>query len=139
MSLTPRIAKAPLQHTRQPREGDSRAHLAFIRQLPCCVCGVHGGIYDPFTQAHHLLRADDRPKGTGRKHLDKYAIPLCSLHHLATSGTDSAHGAGNDETWLAGHGIDGRALAAALWRASGDYDKGLRIVQRAKKVEVSDD
>ncbi len=34
----------------------------------------------------------------------------------------------------ANKGIDGRALAAALWRASGDLDKGLRIVSRAKKV-----
>ncbi len=129
--MKPRIAKAPLQHTRQPREGDSRAHLAFIRSLPCCVCGTYG-----ITQAHHLLRWDDRPKGMGRKHPDKSAIPLCARHHLATSGTDSAHGAGDDESWLAGKGIDGRALAAALWRASCDYDKGLRIVQRAKQVEA---
>lgn len=128
--LTPRIAKRMPQHVRQPRPGDSRAHLEFIRKLPCCVCGIHGGIYSPYTVAHHLLRADNRPKGTGRKHLDKYAIPLCTIAHR------DVHAHGNDEAWLTERGIDGRALAAALWRVSGDLDKGRRIVSRAKRVEA---
>lgn len=127
MSLTPRISRSVPMKRKQPRYGDSKKHLAFIRSLPCCVCGSDA-------EAHHLLRADSLPKGTGRKNLDRHAIPLCPAHHNRSN--DSAHMHGDDEAWLAGKGIDGRALADALWRVTDDYEKGLRIVQRAKKVGV---
>lgn len=128
--MKPRIPKNLPPRQKRARDGDSKAHLAFIRSLPCCVCG------NGLTQAHHILRADDRPKGTGRRNHDKYALPICAFHHIAQFGHDTAHGSGNDEAWLQGHGIDGRALAAALWRVSGDLDAGLRIVERCKQVEA---
>lgn len=124
MPLTARISRNIPSRQRMPRPGDSKAHLAFVRSLPCCVCGGPA-------EAHHLLRAGDGPKGMGRKNLDKFALPLCFSDHRG--GKDSAHGHGDDEEWLASKGIDGRALAASLWRVSGDYEAGLRIVERARR------
>ena len=123
--MRPRIARSVPQSVRQPRPGDSRAHLAVIRSLPCVVCGGPGG--DP----HHLLRVHDgAPKGVGRRNEDKHAVPACRACHNAL------HAAGNDEAYLAERGIDGRALAAALWacRLKTDIEAAMRrVVFRAKQ------
>ncbi len=42
------------------------------------------------------------------------------------------HDNGNEEAMLAAWGIDGRALAAALWKRTGDYEAMLRAVERAR-------
>ena len=73
---------------------------------------------------------DNMPKGTSRRHPDRWTVPLCHKHHLGSK--DSAHMHGNDEVWLASKGIDGRALAAALWKRTGDYEAMLRITERAR-------
>ena len=121
MLLPPRIPKSglPARRSKPPRTGMSCDHLAFLRRLEC---PVHPG--ERPIEAHHLLRAD-RTRGMGRKAADRYAIPLSQRAHRAL------HAAGDEEAWLAAKGIDGRALAAALWRISGDLEAGLRIVYRA--------
>ena len=142
MPLPPRIDKGLPKKVKRKRPGDSKAHLAFIRSLPCCVCAPLPNQCGN-TEAHHLIRAvDGLPKGMSRKHLDRYAIPLGQRHHLAVFGRDTAHGHGNDEEWLADNGIDGRALADSLWRAFNKHDNpedrlnaGLRIIGRCKQVE----
>jgi len=96
----------------------SRDHLAFIRSLPCPIYPDEGPI-----EAHHLLRVD-RTRGIGRRAADRYAIPLSTKAHR------ELHDAGDEEAWLAERGIDGRALAAALWRVSGDLEAGLRVMLR---------
>jgi hypothetical protein len=95
-------------------------YLAFLRQLECPVYPGERPI-----EAHHLLRADCT-RGMGRRAADRYAIPLSSKAHR------ELHEAGDEEAWLAEHGVDGRALAAALWRVSGDYEMGWRIVTRMR-------
>ncbi|HUT51389.1 MAG TPA: hypothetical protein VM325_18820 [Alphaproteobacteria bacterium] len=121
MLLPPRIPKTglPSSRSKPPRSGMSRDHLAFIRSLACPVYPEEGEI-----EAHHLLRAD-RTRGVGRRAADRYAIPLSVKAHR------ELHIAGGEEAWLAERGIDGRALAAALWRVSGDLEAGMRIVMRA--------
>jgi hypothetical protein len=121
MLLPPRIPKSGLaaRKTKPPRKGMSLDHLVFLRRLECPVYPGERPI-----EAHHLLRAD-RTRGMGRKAADRYAIPLSQRAHR------ELHDAGDEEVWLAARGIDGRALAAALWRNSGDLEAGLRIVYRA--------
>jgi hypothetical protein len=121
MALPPRIARTVSRPPRKKRPGASRAHLDWIKTLPCCVCLARAN--DP----HHLLgNVDGLPKGMGRKNEDRWAIPVCRKHHV------EAHAAGNDEEWFVTQGIDARALASALWRVTGENGAGLRLVFRCK-------
>jgi hypothetical protein len=54
-------------------------YLAWIRTLPCLVCGSTKGI-----EASHTC-----PRGLGQKSSDTSTIPLCYQHH--GTGTDSYH------------------------------------------------
>jgi hypothetical protein len=80
------------------------AHLQFVADLPCIVCGRSSG------HAHHLLFA--QPRAMGRKVSDEWTVPLCLLHHRAL------HDAGNEERWWEERRIDARAEAEALWQQS---------------------
>lgn len=112
--IAPRILRGAMKHVRRTIEGMSPPHLDLIRQLNCCRCWA-----EPPVQAHHLLRVSgEGVKGIGRKHLDRWAIPLCSRHHLASYGEDAVHSHGDDEAFLATFGIDARGLALSLWTAS---------------------
>ena len=121
MLLGPRIAKTNLPPKKSKRRTNrwNFKHLAFVRELECPIYPGERPI-----EAHHLLRADPR-RGIGRKAADRYTIPLSRNAH------SDLHACGDEEGWLAARGIDGRALAAALWRASGDVPQGFRIVERA--------
>ncbi|HUT49974.1 MAG TPA: hypothetical protein VM325_11590 [Alphaproteobacteria bacterium] len=124
MLLPPRIPKSglPARKTKPARKGMSHDHLTFLRRLECPVYPGERPI-----EAHHLLRADGT-RGMGRKAADRYAIPLSQRAHW------ELHDGGDEEAWLAAKGIDGRALAAALWRVSGDLEAGMRIVYRAMQM-----
>lgn len=70
------LARKPIKRRpKKPKPGSDPARLAFIRTLPCCVrtCSWPA-------EAHHPtgLRWG---KGMGAKSADKYAIPLCHMHH----------------------------------------------------------
>jgi len=92
-----------------------RNHLAMVRRLPCCVCGGDYGR----REAHHLLRTGEH--GMGRKSSDRWALPLCDHDHSVL------HAAGDEEAFLARHGVDGRALASSLWAARGDQEAMERV------------
>lgn len=129
--MKPRIEKTGISKSTRPRDVPRAfKHLEFIRSLPCCVCAP-GAM--PFSVVpHHLMRiGDGRPRGQYRN-ADRWTIPMCFQHHLGL------HELGNEEKHLTAKGIDGRGLAQALWKVSGDYDAGLRIVERCKKVERRD-
>jgi len=79
----------------------SRAYLAHVASLGCCICRASA-------QAHHLLRAGG--KAMGRKAGDDMTIPLCAAHHT------ELHADGNEPRWLASHGIDGPALARRIYQ-----------------------
>jgi len=79
----------------------SRPYLAWIRTLPCVVCGSTRGI-----EAAHT-----GPHGLGQKSSDYSAIPLCQKHHW--SGRDSYHKLG-PRKFAELHGLDLRAIVSRL-------------------------
>lgn len=118
----PRISRSVQTSIRQAREGMSPTHLAMVRNLPCCLCASEVNI-----QAHHLLRVDPSSRGMGMKNADRWCLPLCLRCH------DALHQHGGEEEYLAERGIDGRAVASALWSERGDADGMRRVVFRASQ------
>lgn len=90
---------------RRPRQEDP-AHLAYVRTLPCTICGALG--CDP---AHIRSPAPQHGKdqtGGGRKPDDCWVLPLCRRHH------DEQHSR-NELAWWASYGIDPFPLAISLY------------------------
>lgn len=106
---------------REPRKEDKR-HLAFIRKLPCAICGY------PWTEAAHVRAPNPdigkRQTGKGEKPSDCWTVPLCSTHHRAQ------HGIYELEFWDL-HGRDPFALSQALYEISGNEDAALAILSRS--------
>jgi hypothetical protein len=82
------------------RERD-RDHLKFVASQPCLVCGRTP------SDAHHIKFAEQR--AMGRKVGDKFAVPVCRLHHR------ELHRGGNERVWWQNQGIDALTIAATLW------------------------
>ena len=82
------------------RERD-RDHLKFVTSQPCLVCGRAP------SDAHHIKFAEQR--AMGRKVSDKFAVPICRLHHR------EMHRCGNEHAWWQSQGIDPLPIAASLW------------------------
>src|ERR1700730_1678106 len=82
------------------RERD-RDHLKFVASQPCLVCGRTP------SDAHHIKFAEQR--AMGRKVSDKFAVPICRLHHR------ELHRRGSERVWWQNQGIDPLAIAASLW------------------------
>ena len=89
----------------KPKRTSNKKHLEWVATLPCCICGEFG------VQVHHLLRADPK-RGMGRRSNDEFTIPLCYKHH------QELHLNGNENFYLATHNVNGKELAAKLWRSS---------------------
>ena len=64
--------------SRRPKPTDDPDYLAFIRTLPCLICG------NP-AEPHHSA-----PKSTDQRGPDRGALPLCRKHHRRGFAT-SAH------------------------------------------------
>lgn len=105
---------------REPRVKSER-HLAFIRQLPCCIC--HNNIE---TQAAHVRFTCDAKINPGmqQKPSDRYTVPLCNRHH------EEQHRMNEKVFWLT-VGIDPHKLADLLWSVTGDHEAGERIALNA--------
>lgn len=131
----------PAPPVREPVEGKSEAHLARVRRLGCMICGKAA------VEAHHIMRlGDGKPRGQ-RRNLDRWALPLCEIHH------DGAHGRGpdpekvaNDETYFARKGHDGVATARFLWAhlkadpdGCADFLQKQRDLARLKVAKTSPD
>ena len=82
------------------RERD-REHLRFVASQPCLVCGRTP------SDAHHIKFAEQR--SMGRKVSDKFAVPICRLHHR------ELHRRGDERAWWENQGTDPLAIAASLW------------------------
>jgi hypothetical protein len=76
-------------------------YLAWIRTLPCVVCGATRGI-----EASHT-----GPHGLGQKSPDSSAIPLCARHHR--TGKDSYHKLG-PRKFAEAHNVDIPAVVSRL-------------------------
>src|SRR5512139_1657593 len=98
-----------------------KAHLDFIRQLPCLACGDNTTV-----EAAHVRYADARIAkpitGVGIKPDDRFVIPLCGAHHRGQ------HSRGERQWWEARQ-IDPVLISLALFSVSGDYDAGTQIIQ----------
>lgn len=109
-----------------PRVVDQQ-HLAFIRTLPCLVCGTSYRV-----EAAHIRYGDPahhKPKtALGRKPGDNYVVPLCALDHR--EGPNAQHRA-NERVWWEGKGIDPIGVAEAIYALSGDRDGAVRIISAA--------
>ena len=66
-------AVAQLAFPKEKRIRD-KAHLAFVANEPCLVCGRRPA------QAHHIRFA--QPRGLGLKVSDEFTVPLCNGHHV---------------------------------------------------------
>jgi hypothetical protein len=85
-----------------PRRLRNKAHLRFVAQQPCLICGRKPS--DP----HHLRFA--QPRALGRKASDEFAVPLCRIHHRLV------HRVGNEAAWWKEAGIDPIKAAGKLWK-----------------------
>ena len=98
-------------------------HQAFIRALPCVVCGKPAPSECACVRFH---------PGIGLPVSDPYLLPLCGP---ATVWDDSCHSRkhflGAARFW-SGLGIDPLSLAVRMWRVSGDVEAGERVVRRAR-------
>ena len=101
------------------RPGMSEAHLALIRQLPCCITGKRPG-----GEVHHLKDGTGE-RGMGLRSTDKWGVPLCHHVHMDVE----AAGTRNERAWFLARGIDPIVLAKDLWGASGDLEKMIKIVE----------
>ncbi len=105
---------------RQPREKNDK-HLAFIRTLPCLVCGDNTS-----TEAAHIRMAEPRAgkssTGMAEKPHDRFTVPLCGKHHR------EQHGMSEEEFWDWSL-VDPIFVALALYCITGDHQAGVRIIE----------
>jgi hypothetical protein len=86
----------------EPRRYRDKAHLRFVAQQACLVCGRKP--CDP----HHLRFM--QPRALGRKVSDEFAVPLCRTHHR------TVHHVGDERAWWKQVGIDPIKAARGFWR-----------------------
>ena len=100
-------------------------HREFIRALPCLACGR------PAPSECATVR-----EGVGLLPSDRYTVPLCGP---PTVWADCCHSRlyyrGRARFWLE-LGIDPLALAARLWRVSGDRAAGAHLILRARQATL---
>jgi hypothetical protein len=113
----------------KPRHGTKRPqHLAFIRKLPCVVCG-----FTPSEAAH--IRFNDHATGkmqaVGQKPGDEWSTPLCASHHR--EGPGAQHTMGERAFWER-NGIDPLKLAELLFSVTGDFERGENIARQARRL-----
>lgn len=118
-----------LLRQRQPRVEDP-AYLAYVRTLPCLVCGRPG----PSDPAHIRAAAPlygKRYTGKGEKPDDKWVLPLCRREH------DAQHRE-SELGWWAGMGlVDPFAVAVALYASRpGASRPRVERARKAPKVRV---
>lgn len=124
-----RVANTQPLRQKQPREKDEK-HLAFIRKLPCVICG------QPSEAAHVRYTTNWYEKIYGKRHSgkqekpdDRWAVPLCpSCHRL---GKEAQHNMSEFIWWCRKHKHPLR-LANRLYEISGDQEAGERIVREVR-------
>lgn len=121
-----RKSKKPSRQLR--REGNDPKHLAFVRKLPCALCGSR-----VYVQAHHLKQGTGE-RSFGMKSTDRWTIPLCSAAgrrldrcHLMIELEPST----KEQDVCARYGlIDPRRLALDLFANTSNLKHGARAILR---------
>lgn len=106
------------KRARDKREGMSKEHVRLVAQLPSCISGL--GPCDP-----HHLRSIKEERGVGLRATDRWCVPLTREEHRQVHTIGSREEVG----WFLDRGVDSRALARALWDASGDLELMEQIVR----------
>jgi hypothetical protein len=108
-------------------------HLRYIRQLPCCVCGMR-----PVEAAH--IRFNDAATGkrqaVGQKPDDKWTVPLCAGHHR--DDNDAQHRMGERRFWDRQR-INPLLLAELLFSVSPDIERGESVTRQARRLACMSD
>jgi hypothetical protein len=102
-----------------------RAHLDFIKSLPCVCCATKGVLRMADDPAH--IRTESRlhgkeETGGGRKPSDRWCLPLCRAHH------DAQHSMSEANFWKM-FGIDHFLLALVLWGLTGDDHAAVEVIR----------
>lgn len=102
----------------------SPKHEAFIRELPCVVCGDAMS-----TECAHVSYADLRygkfGRGKGQKEESIWVVPLCRTHHIYQ------HTIGEQKFWF-NERIDPCRIAACLFIRTQDHEAAQIIIERAR-------
>ena len=101
-----------------------RDHLAFIRQLPCCVCGR-----TPCDAAHVRTGTDG---AMARKPSDRHVVPLCNGDWFAPApqGCHQTQHIFGEQSFWDDH-ADPLDLAAKLWSLSRKYE-GEKLIEMGR-------
>ena len=106
---------------RQPRVKNP-AHLDYVRSLFCVVCADNVTV-----EAAHIRFACEevgkRHTGMQEKPDDKWAVPLCGIHHREQHTM-------NERGFWEGYGTDPIQIARELYASSGDMEAGERTIIR---------
>jgi len=99
---------------RKPRPGIDTAYLAFVRKLPCVICGACGGrlvgdVFYPVEAAHTRVFG---MCGMAQRSPDRSALPLDGWCHR--DAPVSYHKLTPEHRWAEHHGIDVRAAVVHL-------------------------
>ncbi len=122
--IRPATAFAATSGRQKRQKIDSPKHEAFIRELPCVVCGDATS-----TECAHVSYADLRygkfGRGKGQKEESVWVVPLCRVHHA------HQHDIGERNFWF-NHRIDPCRVAAALYIRTGSHEDAQLILDRAR-------
>jgi len=117
--IPPATAFALSSKQKRPRK-ESDAHLKALRFLPCVVC-----LGRPVEAAHIRTGSylhGKRETGIGEKPDDKWALPLCPIHHREQHAM-------NEMDFYDRYEIDPFGTALALWGADGDQEAMETIIR----------
>jgi hypothetical protein len=104
--------------------GGAEKHKAFIRGLPCTICG------NPIeTEWCHVRYADARAAkhetGFNNRADIVWTLPLCSRHHREQHAM-------NERAFWFRYSMDPIFICLALWRVSGNHELGEKILEAAR-------
>jgi hypothetical protein len=105
---------------------ENRNHLAFIRKLPCIVCGTRRNIEAAHVKLGNPLYGKE-PGGTLRPN-DSFVLSLCAAHH------DEQHAMNEAQFWMA-LAIDPLRLALALFDSTGDEERAEAIIRAHREIK----
>lgn len=115
---------------KRPRR-EAGSHLAFIRKLPCCICGSYAKVQPAHLRMSSAVHGKFN-SGVGAKPDDAWVTPLCEPHHLTLP--DAQHVIGDEAAFWAKHRIDPFLLALSLWRVTGREDEAEQIISETRSL-----
>ena len=126
--IAPRIPRDIIKARRRPNERLRPKHLDFVRSLRICIaCGAIG----PVDVAHVRMSSAAHGKfnAMSAKPDGRYVLPLCPKCHRVDQ-----HAKEGEPAFWARLGIDPLDASLRLHAVTGDYEQGLRCIERARQA-----